>query len=45
MTLMLDGAKFTRDVPLGSPTLYAAEFAKQDGSRCLSSGPFVGNVP
>ena len=33
LTLMLDGAKFTREVPLGSPTLYGAEFSKQDGSQ------------
>ena len=33
MTLILDGAKFVRDVPLGSPSLYAVEFARPDGSQ------------
>jgi len=31
LTRVLDGAKFVRDVPLGSPTLYALEFARRDG--------------
>ena len=31
MTQQLDGAKFTRAVPTGSPVVYAVEFAKRDG--------------
>lgn len=33
MTLVLDSAKFVRDVPAGSASVYALEFAKPDGSR------------
>ncbi|MEO6784838.1 MAG: hypothetical protein ABI318_01790, partial [Chthoniobacteraceae bacterium] len=32
MTQQLDGAKFTRAVPTGSPVVYAVEFKKRDGS-------------
>ncbi len=31
MTQQLDGAKFTRAVPTGTPVVYAMEFAKPDG--------------
>ena len=31
MTQQLDGAKFTRAVPTGSPVVYAMEFKKRDG--------------
>jgi hypothetical protein len=31
MTQQLDGAKFTRAVPAGSPVVYAVEFARRDG--------------
>jgi len=33
MTLVLDGAKFVREVPLGSPSLYGVEFARPDSSQ------------
>ena len=32
MTQQLDGAKFSRAVPTGSPVVYAVEFAKRDGA-------------
>ena len=32
MTQQLDGAKFTRAVPTGSPVVYALEFKKRDGA-------------
>ncbi len=37
LTLVLDGAKFTRMIPTGSPVVYAAEFKKPDGgvATCL----------
>jgi hypothetical protein len=31
LTLVLDGAKFEKDVPLGSPSLYAMQFKRPDG--------------
>lgn len=36
-TLMLDGAELSRDVPTGSPVIYALEFEKKDGTfvTCL----------
>jgi hypothetical protein len=36
LTLLLDGAKFSRVVPTGSATVYAAEFRKRDG-RCVTA--------
>src|SRR5262249_59370533 len=32
LTRVLDGAKFARVVPLGSPALYGLEFARPDGT-------------
>ena len=45
MTWMLDGAKFVRDVPLGSPALYAAEFARPDGSQVFVLWTLRGQRP
>src|SRR6516225_11012980 len=33
LTRVLDGAKFARDVPLGSPALYGLEFTRPDGTQ------------
>jgi hypothetical protein len=33
MTRVLDGAKFVRDVPTGSPSLYCLEFHRPDGTQ------------
>jgi len=33
MTRVLDGAKFVRDIPLGSPALYGLEFTRPDGTQ------------
>jgi hypothetical protein len=33
LTRVLDGAKFVRDVPLGSPALYGMEFTRPDGTQ------------
>jgi hypothetical protein len=33
LTRVLDGAKFVRDVPLGSPALYGLEFTRADGTQ------------
>jgi len=37
LTLLLDGAEFTRSLPTGSPVVYALEFARPDGTSltCL----------
>ena len=45
MTSMLDGAKFVSDVPLGSPALYAAEFARPDGSQVFVLWTLRGQRP
>ena len=45
MTWMLDGAKFVRDVPLGSPSLYGAEFARPDGSQVFVLWTLRGQRP
>jgi hypothetical protein len=33
LTRVLDGAKFSREVPLGSPALYGLEFIRPDGTQ------------
>jgi hypothetical protein len=33
LTRVLDGAKFARDVPLGSPALFGLEFTRPDGTQ------------
>jgi hypothetical protein len=33
LTRVLDGAKFAREVPLGSPALYGLEFTRPDGTQ------------
>jgi len=33
LTRVLDGAKFAREVPLGSPALYGLEFTRSDGTQ------------
>ena len=45
MTWVLDGAKFVREVPLGSPALYAAEFARPDGSQAYVLWTLRGQRP
>lgn len=45
MTLMLDGAKFVRDVPLGSPSLYGVEFARPDSSQIFVLWTLRGRRP
>jgi hypothetical protein len=45
MTLLLDGAKFVREVPLGSPSLYAVEFARPDGSSAFVLWALRGERP
>ena len=45
MTLMLDGAKFVREVPLGSLSLYGAQFARPDGSQLFVLWTLRGRRP
>ena len=45
MTLQLDGAKFVRAVPLGSPALYGVEFVRPDRSQLLALWTLRGERP
>ena len=45
MSLLLDGAKFVGDVPLGSPSLYGVEFARPDGSQLFAFWTLRGQRP
>ena len=45
MSLMLDGAKFVREVPLGSLSLYGVEFARPDGSQLFALWTLRGQRP
>jgi hypothetical protein len=45
MTRVLDGAKFARDVPLGSPALYGLEFTRPDGTQAHALWTLRGQRP
>jgi len=45
MTRVLDGAKFTRDVPAGSPSLYLLEFTRPDGNTAYALWTIRGQRP
>ncbi|MHB0938454.1 MAG: hypothetical protein ACYC6A_18830 [Armatimonadota bacterium] len=45
MTRVLDGAKFTREVPAGSPSLYLLEFARPDGNTAYALWTIRGQRP
>jgi hypothetical protein len=45
LTRVLDGAKFVRDLPLGSPTLYGLEFERPDGGRACALWTVRGRRP
>ena len=45
MTLVLDGATFVRETPLGSPSLYGVEFIRPDGSQVFVLWTLHGRRP
>jgi hypothetical protein len=45
LTLVLDGAKFRRVLPLGSPVVYGLEFARPDGSHVYALWTVRGRRP
>jgi len=45
MTLVLDGAKFRRALPTGSPSVYALELARPDGSAAFAIWTLRGRRP
>jgi hypothetical protein len=45
MTLVLDGVKFVRDVPAGSPSVYGVEFVRPDGSQVFVFWTLRGRRP
>lgn len=45
MTLVLDGAKYVRTVPLGSPSRYGMEFARPDGNTVVALWTIRGKRP
>lgn len=45
LTLVLDGARFLRVVPMGSPSLYGMEFQSMDGKYVTAMWTIHGNRP